>query len=693
MKNKLLPIIIFVLIVFTVQLQAVGILYNRPLGSSAQYLKMSIKSVDVFVNVQDQIAVTHVDQVFTNELGTTVEAIYIFPLPENAMITELVYWFNGQRYVAEIRESGEARKIYDDKIREYLDPALLEYLGDNLFRLSIAPINGYSEVRTEISYVELLNYDFGVVHYKFLLNTLGLSPEPLESVLFEMNVQSQSPFKKLYSPTHKNSTSTQIQKISDYHYSVSYGNENYYPDKDFVLEFETIRDEVNFEVLTYTPVPEDSFGTDSFYALWITPPDSLTEDEIIPKDVVFTADVSGSMEGDRIRQLKEALNFFVDLLSPQDRFNIITFGYFAVKFKPNLVYATEQNIALAHDFIFQMYADGLTNFSDALNASLSQSFADSTSKNIIFLTDGQPTVGITHPDSILAHAAEDNIHQVRIFTFGVGDNISHTLLTLLSRQNYGYPAYITSDDSIALVVNNHFTRISKPVLTNIGIDMGGLTEWDRYPKTLNDLYWGSQLLQMGLYTNSGTFNLVLSGDIRSDSVQYFQQKTFTDTLGGHRFVPRLWAKSKIDHLMEAIEIYGESDELVNQIIELSLRFQILTPYTAFIADPTTEVDEENDVELPNNFTLSQNYPNPFNSSTEIKYNLLSLKSSYHVVIKIYDVQGRLVKVLVDKTQAAGSYSISWDGTDLTGNAVASGIYFYSMQVGEFKSTQKMMLLR
>ncbi len=140
MKNKLLPILILVL-AFSAQLHAVGILYNRPLGSTSQYLKMSIKSVDVHVDVQDQIAVTHVDQIFTNDLGTTAEAIYIFPLPENAMITELVYWFNGQRYVAEIRERGEAQKIYNDRIREYLDPALLEYLGDNLFRLSIAPIN------------------------------------------------------------------------------------------------------------------------------------------------------------------------------------------------------------------------------------------------------------------------------------------------------------------------------------------------------------------------------------------------------------------------------------------------------------------------------------------------------------------------------------------------------------------------
>lgn len=689
-------IVLVVLTAWIGQLQALGVLFNRPLESSAEYDKMWIKSVDIDVEIQDQIAVTHVDQTFRNELGTVVEAVYIFPLPENAMITELVYWFNGERYVAEIRERQAARDDYNRKIRQYLDPALLEYLGDNLFRLSIAPINGNSDVRTEITYVELLNYDFGKVHYKFLLNTLDLSPRPLQTVTLGVETKSQTPFKSLASPSHQNSTAFRLTKISDTHYSLLFGDENFLPDRDFTLEFETVRDQVNFNVLTYSPTRADSFGEDSFYALWITPPDSISEDEIIPKSIVFTADVSSSMVGTRLRQLKVALNYFLDLLNPEDLFNIVAFGTHVDQFKPDLVPANAENIAAAHEYVFQMYSLGMTNIDKALSTALNQSYQAATSNIMIFLTDGFPTSGVTQVDSIVAHAQKNNKHGVRIFSFGISENISRPLLIRLSRENHGYPTFITADDSIAFVVNQHFTRMSKPVLADLKVDLGGLHEWDHYPKVLTDLYWGSQILQMGLYTNSGTFPVQLSGKIRGDSVSFSQVMTFADTLGGHRFVPRLWAKTKIDYLLELIEIYGETEELINQVIDLSLRFQILTSYTAFYADPNpppTLVENENSPDMPEAFVLFQNYPNPFNSSTEIKYYLPKGDSDYPVLIRIYDIRGRLVKILVENTQSPGAYSVSWDGSDLNGLQVTTGVYFCTLQAGAFSQMRKIILLR
>jgi Ca-activated chloride channel family protein len=333
----------------------------------------------------------------------------------------------------------------------------------------------------------------------------------------------------------------------------------------------------------------------------------------------------------------------------------------------------------------------MTNIDEALTASLTQSFGDTTSNNLIFLTDGNPTFGVTHPDSILAHAERNNSAQARIFTFGIGENVTPYLLIQLARTNFGYPTFITADDSIALLVNNNFARLSKPVLTDLAIDFDELQVWDFYPKTLPDLYWGSQALQRGLYSNSGTFNIILSGKVLSKDVTFSKQITFTDTIGGHRFVPRLWAKAKIDDLLEMISIYGESEELTEQIIELSLRFQILTPYTSFYSDPTA-VKSNLQLQKPEKFILYQNYPNPFNASTEIKYVVPHGKANYFVVIKIYDVLGRLVKTLVEKEQSAGAYSVNWDGTDLSGKTVSSGIYFYSLEIGEFRITKKMLLL-
>lgn len=679
---------------------AVGALFSRPRFSEQQYNKMWIKSVQAGIDIQEQIAVTHIDQIFYNEMDAAVEAIYIFPLPENAMITELVYWCNGQRFVANIRERQQAVNDYNKKLRQWLDPALLEYLGDNLFRLSIVPIDAHSEVRTEITYVEALKYDLGLVNYVFQLNTLQLSPRPLATVSVSLNARSQSSFKTFTSPTHENSTAARLEKIADNHYTFFYGDENFYPDADLVIRFETERENVAMHVLTYTPTPADSFGTDSFYALWITPPDELADDEIIPKDIVFTADVSSSMEGERIEQVKNALNHFLHLLNPVDRFNIITFGTFTEKFRNDLVAANDDNIRAAGDYVFGMYALGMTNIDQALTTSLKQSYRDTTSNNLIFLTDGYPTLGQLNPDSILSHANQCNNKEVRIFSFGVGKDISRAFLTNLSAENHGYAKFITSDDSIALVVNDHFTRISRPVLRDIEVDLGGLQAWDQYPKVQQDLFWGNQILKMGLYENSGFFDVTLKGKVRSEVVEYAQTVNFPDTAGGHRFVPRLWAKAKIDHILGLIAAYGENQELVDQVIELSLRFQILTPYTAFYSDPdeddpdddSTPIDDRRS-EAPEKFALFQNYPNPFNPETTINYDLPQGQTSYQVKLRIFNTLGQCVRTLVAAQQQPGNYAVNWNGCDETGHALPSGIYLCVIEAGNFRQTMKMALLR
>jgi Ca-activated chloride channel homolog len=687
MKYKFIKyVLLFIICLFIQESFATGTLYVRPRGSTIQYEKMWIKTIDVNVNIQDQVAVTHVDQVFYNEMNTSVEAIYMFPLPENAMITKLVYWFNGQSYEAEIRERQEAIADYNTKLSQWLDPALLEYLGDNLFRLSIVPIDALTEVRTEITYVELLDYNFGVNNYKFLLNTLELSSKPLETVHLSLEANSQSPYKYFISPSHGNSSATQLIKKSDYNYTLEYGDENYFPSTDFLLQFETVRDNVQFNILTYSPTVEDSMGPESFYSLWVTPPDSVSEDEIIPKDIIFTADVSSSMGGERINQLKQSLYEFIDLLTPIDRFNIITFGTIVEKFKPNLVEASNTNIQAAKDFVYQIYALGMTNISAALDSSLNQSFGLETSNNLIFLTDGKPTIGVTEPDSIISYASKTNDKGVRLFSFGIGDNLNKTLLTQISLQNHGYATYIASDDSIALLVNNHFARISKPIITDLSLDYGGFTTLDTYPKTFSDLYWGSQTMEMGLYSEGSSTQITLGGTIRSTPVQFTKTVEFPNT-GGYRFIPRLWAKAKINHLLDLIDIYGETDELVEQILELSLRFEILTKYTAFYSDPTTSVKETNDL-MPDEFVVEQNYPNPFNPVTNIKYALPLSNSEYNVIIKVYDVLGRLVAVLFDDVQQPGNYSIEFNGASLS-----SGIYYYTVTADQFSITKKMILMK
>ncbi|MBN2090603.1 VWA domain-containing protein [candidate division KSB1 bacterium] len=695
-KNLLIYFVLMMSLSWTAQSFSVGALFVRPLRSNQTYDKMSMRKVDVQATIQDQIAATHIDQTFFNEMNQQVEAVFVFPLPEGAVVTELVYWFNGKRYVGYVREKQEAIADYNNKIRQYLDPALLQYLGNNLFRLNIAPINARTEVRFEITYTQLLNYDFGKISYLFFLKTTALSPTPLERVSLKVDLKTQAPLKFVHSPTHENSTATQMTKISDFQYQIVFGDENFHPDSDFLMEFETVRKGVDIHVLTYTPVPKDSFGRDSFYALWITPPDSINTEEIIPKNIIFTVDVSSSMEGQRIEQLRSALNNFLNYLLPIDRFNIISFGTHVRSFQPDLVAATPTNLALAKDHVRQLVALGLTNINQAVQNSLSQSFQDTTMNIVVFLTDGYPTWDETNIAKILGNAKNANKKDVHLFSFGVGKDISKALLENLSKDNGGYAQYITSDDSIALMIKNHFNRISMPVLDNLQIEIPGLLSLDRYPRPLPSLFWGSQVLELGRYSNFGTFDVTLKAKMRGKPVTYTNTINFPGVTGGCHFVPRLWAKSKIDYLYREIEIYGELAELKNAIIDLSIRYGILTSYTALYVDPEdpppTAVEKIESSIPPETFALGQNYPNPFNPTTEITYNLAP-GDNHQVVLRIYDALGRLVIELVNERQASGRYRIKWDGTNLYGQRVPSGVYIYVLEVGKVRLSRKMILTK
>ena len=212
---RLLKFVCSVLLLSQTASFAIGALFSRPLNSSVTYNKVWIKSVDATVQIDGQVAGTHVDQIFYNEMNSTVETVWIFPLPPGAVVPELYYWFNGQRYQGSVREAQKARSDYENRIRQRLDPALLEYLGDNLFRLSIAPVNPLSEVRTEITYIQMLPYEFGHVDDSFLLNATGLSPKPLNRISVSGRVDSPFPFNYMRSPSFGIRTDFQLTRGND----------------------------------------------------------------------------------------------------------------------------------------------------------------------------------------------------------------------------------------------------------------------------------------------------------------------------------------------------------------------------------------------------------------------------------------------------------------------------------------------
>ena len=242
-----------------------------------------------------------------------------------------------------------------------------------------------------------------------------------------------------------------------------------------------------------------------------------------------------------------------------------------------------------------MQALGGTNINQALMEALAlNSFDDSGVSRpqvILFLTDGLPTEGVTEVEQILANIGATAPDNTRLFSFGVGDDVNTELLDTLSDENRGLVSYVRPNERIDEEVSSLYAKIQTPVLTDLEIDFGDVMVEELYPPEIPDLFAGSQLLLAGRYRIpagvSGRERIELTGKIGSQSKTYKYQVNFDPDVAspdGHSFIPRLWAARKIGYLLTQIRHQGENTEWVEAVIQLSLQYGIITPYTSFLIE-------------------------------------------------------------------------------------------------------------
>ena len=672
-----------VLAVFCSSTFAIGALYARMAGTSGTSSPLWISNYEADVTITDQIAVTHVDETFENDSNIQMEGIFIFPLPDNAIVTELALWINGQRVVGSVMQSDTAQAVYNSVVSKSIDPALLQYLGNNVFKLSVYPIqaagNPMSTRRIEITYAELLPLNAGQVEYTFFMKAVNMSSKPVGTALVTFDLTSQKNIVSITSPTHS-APELSIAKQSDTHYIGTCGNENTLSETDFKLDYQFQNTAYALNVLTYVPSGMffDTTGDNPYFLLWITPPDSAKP---IKKNITFIADISSSMDGTRIAQLKQSLIAMVDTLAPTDMFNILAFSTAVQNFQPNLVLANTANKTAAIAFVNQLTAMGLTNMQDAFEAAFQSAWDDTSMNGIVFLTDGMPTWPDTNSSAILDSVAVYNKKQVNIFTFGIGDQANSGFLKNLANNNNGIATMIASDDSISSIMINFMHTISYPLIKNITMNYGGLQTSDVLPNTMPNLYAGKQLTLLGRYTKSGQYPITFDGTRGSDSVILTQNLTFPSPAENQPFVPRMWASAKIDWLLNEIAMYGVKPELKNAVIALGIKYSIITPYTSMLVlETNSTLPHEDKTTMGPKKLAIMNTPNPFKSLTMIKYSIPKMAAPQKVSIKIYDARGCLIRTLLNDVTMGGNFLIHWDAKNDKACGIPAGMYFAVLQI-------------
>ncbi|HXK42763.1 MAG TPA: VIT domain-containing protein [Anaerolineae bacterium] len=534
---------------------------------------LTIRYHHVQVTLEEQVAVTRVDQVFRNDNRFDVEGTYLFPLPPGAVVQRFVMWADGVPMEAKILPAAEARTIYEEYVRRQQDPALLEYVGRDAVQARIFPIPAGAERRIELEYTQALAAENGLLHYRYPLNTERFSAQPLEQLYISVEIRSQTPLRALYSPSHQEQLL--IQREGDTHATVSYEAQHVYPDRDFELFIGLEEDPIGANLLTYRQGTEDGF-----FLLMLTPAFDLDAAHILPKDVLLVLDTSGSMEGEKLQQAKDALRYVLRHLNAEDRFNVIAFSSGVRSYAPALRPPAEAEAAI--QWVADLEALGGTNIYLALSEALRQAQGERPTA-LLFLTDGLPTEGLTDEGALLAALQQEAPAAVRIFPFGVGYDVNTVLLEQLAETHKGRSTYVEPDERLDEVFSTFYSRIQSPVLTDISLDFGDARVYELYPQPLPDLFAGTQLLVAGRYAGSGPQQITLTGQVAGQQRTATYNVVFAES-GGQDFIPRLWAARRIGYLLTQIRLNGEQQEWVDAVVTLSLRYGIITPYTSFLVD-------------------------------------------------------------------------------------------------------------
>jgi Ca-activated chloride channel family protein len=329
-----------------------------------------------------------------------------------------------------------------------------------------------------------------------------------------------------------------------------------------------------------------------FFLLLVAPSVDVRSDGAIPRDVLLVLDTSGSMEGEKLAQAKDALAYVLQHLNEEDRFNVIAFSTGLTQYARQLRPAADAAEAAA--WVQSLEAIGGTNINRALLEALADASAERPTV-LIFLTDGLPTEGVTDIDEILANVESASADSVRLFAFGVGDDVNTVLLDSLAQQNRGTSGYVRPQERVDEEVSAFYAKIRTPVLTDLGLDVDNVLLEDVYPYPLPDLFAGSQLIVTGRYRPLSGYGRVsritLAGNVSAERREFVYEGVFragdefgdalTDPMS---FIPRLWATRKIGHLLTQIRLHGENKEWVDAVIELSIRYGVVTPYTSFLVE-------------------------------------------------------------------------------------------------------------
>lgn len=556
-----------------------------------------LKHTTVKADVSGFISRVTVTQDFENPLPKKIEAVYTFPLPQAAAIDDLTMLIGERTIKGKIMRREEAETAYTAARELGQVAALLDQERPNIFLQQVANILPGQNIRITVSYVETLKYEDGSYEWSFPMVVgqryipapkspdHGLSrdaarisppvvPEGMRAghdISIELDLNSGVPILGVDSETHE----TEVELLDQTRARIQLKDRVTIPNKDFVLKYRVAGESINDAVLTHRT------ERGGFFTLILQPPQRVSPQDVMPKELVFVLDTSGSMAGFPIEKAKETAALALETLNPHDTFNLITFSGDTKILFPAPVPATEENLIEAKKMLSTHQGFGGTEMMKAITAALEPSESQHHLRIVCFMTDGQ----VGNDAEILA--AVQKYQNARVFALGFGVNPNRYLLDKMSEYGRGDVDYVTFRGDTSAVARRFNERIRNPFLTDISIDWSGIPVTDVYPRLAPDLFAGKPLIFTGRYASGTKGTIRLHGKMGGEDYVREIPVELPEMTAENNVLATLWARRKVDDLMrEEMTNFvpgSPTGEKREEITELGLQFKLMTQYTSFVA--------------------------------------------------------------------------------------------------------------
>jgi Ca-activated chloride channel homolog len=567
---------------------------------------MPLKHTDVHASVSGYIGAVEVTQQFLNPYSSKIEAVYVFPLPHNAAVNEFIMTIGERRIRGIIRERKEAEQIYREAKRQGYVAALLTEERPNIFTQSVANIEPGKAIDVDIKYFHTLDYVDGWYEFVFpmvvgprfnppgLTNGIGavargqtgISGQSTEvhylrpgertghDIALKVEVDAGVTIEQFECKTHQVTS----EAVSPEHLTVALNPADSLPNKDFVLRYRVAGQRIKSSLLTH----RDERG--GFFTLMLYPPEELGALKRQPLELVFVLDCSGSMRGRPIQEAKAAVQRGLDLLQPGDSFQLISFSITASRLGDAPLEATPENVQRGRQYLRSLGGSGGTMMIEGIKAALDFPHDPQRLRFVCFLTDGY----IGNETEILG-AIHRRLDASRIFSFGIGSAVNRYLIDHMAKAGRGAVAYLGPRDSAAQIMEDFFSRISHPALTDLQVDWGGLNVTEVFPSALPDLFVGRPVILTGRFAGNQDATIRVSGRVATEPMQVAVPANLTEA-ATHQGLPSVWARMKIAALADQ-STYQPDAHLPGQIKKVALDYGLMSAFTAFVAVDSTRRTE------------------------------------------------------------------------------------------------------